>query len=165
MSDFTHLRHKSPTETSHPRELVLACSPMRSNVNLARIVRVASCCGIQKMIVCGNPKIDPKIARDGFNEIELITKRSLLPVLKEYQQKNYHLVGLEQTTNSQNIHSYSFRENTLLVIGNERKGIKEDVLSLLDDVIEIPVYGKPFSYNAATATCMALYEYCKQYPS
>jgi tRNA G18 (ribose-2'-O)-methylase SpoU len=51
-----------------------------------------------------------------------------------------------------------------LVIGNERLGIEDDVLRLLDVTVEIPVYGLPFAHNAATATVMALYEYCRQYP-
>ena len=38
------------------------------------------------------------------------------------------------------------------------------VLALVDDVVEIPVYGLPFSYNVATAAAMALYEYCRQFP-
>ena len=38
-------------------------------------------------------------------------------------------------------------------------------LALLDEAIEIPVWGLPHSYNAATATCMALYEYCRQFPA
>jgi tRNA G18 (ribose-2'-O)-methylase SpoU len=51
------------------------------------------------------------------------------------------------------------------VIGNERAGITEDVLTMLDRVVEIPVWGLPYSYNVATATTMALYEYCKQFPT
>jgi tRNA G18 (ribose-2'-O)-methylase SpoU len=38
------------------------------------------------------------------------------------------------------------------------------VLRLLHHAVEIPVYGLPFSHNAATAAAMALYEYCRQYP-
>jgi tRNA G18 (ribose-2'-O)-methylase SpoU len=38
-------------------------------------------------------------------------------------------------------------------------------LNVLDDVIEIPVYGQPYSFNVATATTMAVYEYCRQYPN
>jgi tRNA G18 (ribose-2'-O)-methylase SpoU len=38
------------------------------------------------------------------------------------------------------------------------------LLPLLDKVVEIPVYGLPHSYNVATATTMALYEYCRQFP-
>ena len=51
-----------------------------------------------------------------------------------------------------------------LVVGNERAGLPDDVLGQLDDVVEIPVWGLPYSYNVATATGMALYEYCRQYP-
>ncbi len=52
-----------------------------------------------------------------------------------------------------------------LVIGSEREGLTQEVLDKLDDVIEIPVYGQPASHNVVTATTMALYEYCRQYPS
>jgi tRNA G18 (ribose-2'-O)-methylase SpoU len=50
-------------------------------------------------------------------------------------------------------------------VGNERLGLSQEILDLLDDVIEIPVWGMPHSYNAATATNMALYEYCRQFPT
>ena len=65
MPEFEHLRHKPPTPLAQPRELVLACAPMRSNVNLSNIVRTAGCCGITRLIACGSGKIDKTIARDG----------------------------------------------------------------------------------------------------
>ena len=51
------------------------------------------------------------------------------------------------------------------MIGNERLGLTDEELSLIDHVCEIPVYGLPYSYNVHTATAMALYEYCKQFPA
>ena len=51
-----------------------------------------------------------------------------------------------------------------LVIGNERLGLTEEELRVVDRVVEIPVYGLPYAYNVATAAAMALYEYCRQYP-
>jgi tRNA G18 (ribose-2'-O)-methylase SpoU len=54
---------------------------------------------------------------------------------------------------------------TALVIGNERTGLTADILEKLDDIVEIPVWGMPYSYNVATATVMALYEYCRQFPN
>jgi tRNA G18 (ribose-2'-O)-methylase SpoU len=77
----------------------------------------------------------------------------------------YRLVGLEQTSNSINLHDYQFARRTALVIGNERSGLTNDILAQLDDVVEIPVWGLPYSYNVATAATMALYEYCRQYPA
>ena len=58
----------------------------------------------------------------------------------------------------------AFRGALALVVGNERTGLTPDLLALLDDTVEIPVWGLPYSYNVATATTMALYEYCRQWP-
>lgn len=164
MSNFVHQRHKLPSELARPRELIVTCPPMRSNVNLSRIMRAASCCGVRRMIACGNVKIDPKIARDGADQIEMEVRRSLAPVLRTFKSDGYRLVGLEQTTQSQSLYTFTFQRKTVLVFGHERQGLTDDVLQLLDDVVEIPVYGLPHSHNVATAAGMAMYEYCRQFP-
>jgi len=165
MSDFQHQRHKEPMRLDRPRELVVACAPLRSNINLSRILRAASCCGIRRVIACGNPKIVSKIARDGADEIELEVHRSLAPVLKGLRSDGFRLVGLEQTTNSQSLHTYRFQRKMALVLGNERTGLNDELLKLLDDTVEIPVYGLPHSFNVATAAAIAMYEYCRQLPN
>ena len=164
MSDFINERHKPPSDLERPRELIVACAPLRSNINLSRIVRVASCLGVSKVIAGGTAKVISKIARDGADTIEIQIHHTLPPVLKELKRVGFQLVGLEQTTNSENLHTFQFDRKTVLVVGNERSGLTDDVLALLDHVVEIPVYGLPYSYNVATAATMALYEYCRQFP-
>jgi tRNA G18 (ribose-2'-O)-methylase SpoU len=164
MSRFTQQRHKPPAELQRPRELVVACPPMRSNVNLSRIARAASCCGVRRMICCGTAKILPKIARDTGDSLQIEIHRTLPPVLQELRREDFQLVGLEQTTDSQSLYTFCFQRRTVLVIGNERAGIEPDVLRLLERIIEIPVYGLPYSHNVAAAAAMAFYEYCRQYP-
>ena len=161
---FEHVRHRPPRELKQPRELVVVCAPLRSKVNLSRIARAAGCCAVERIIGTGNAKLDPEIARDAVESVRLEVRRSLPPVLKELRSEGFRLVGLEQTTDSQDMHQYAFDRKTALVIGNERTGLTEDLLSLLDDTVEIAVWGMPHSYNVATATCMALYEYCRQFP-
>jgi tRNA G18 (ribose-2'-O)-methylase SpoU len=164
MSEFEHLRHKPPAALDRPREIVIACAPMKSNINLSRIVRVAGCCAISRVIACGNAQVDKKIARDGADTVQIEVRRTLPPVLKELKADGYRLVGLEQTTRSTNLHEYQFDRRTALVIGNERTGLTDDLLAVLDATVEIPVWGLPYSYNVASATTMAIYEYCKQFP-
>ncbi|MDT4915677.1 MAG: hypothetical protein QOH89_377 [Pseudonocardiales bacterium] len=164
MSRFEQVRHRPPTPLAGARELVVACAPLRSNVNLSTIARTAGCCGVERMIVCGNARLDRTIARDGAESVQLEVRNSLAPALRRLRADGYRLVGLEQTTNSVNLHTYGFARRTALVIGNERAGLSEAELAELDDCVEIPVWGLPYSYNVATATAMALYEYCKQYP-
>lgn len=164
VESFRHQRHKPPTPLARPRELVIVCAPMRSNVNLSRIARSAGCCGIERIICAGPAKLERKIARDGADSVQIETHRTLMPVLDAMRNDAYRLVGLEQTTNSRNLHHYQFARRTALVIGNERAGLTEGVLAMLDDVVEIPVWGLPYSHNVATAAAMALYEYCRQFP-
>ncbi len=163
-SDFGHLRHKPPTTMHRDRELVLALPSLRSNVNLARIVRTAGCCGVKQIVACGHTRIDPKIARDALQTVQIQRHRSLAPVLEQLRLQGFSLIGLEQTSGSKNLHEFSLPRRTALVVGHERGGLEDEVLRIMDEVVEIPVYGAPHSYNVATAVAMALYEYCRQYP-
>ncbi len=164
MPRFEHIRHKPPVVLEQPRALVLVSSPLRSNVNLSRLVRLAGCSGINQIIHCGSGKVDRDIARDAADTVQVTTPRSLPPVLDKLRLQGYTCVGLEQTTHSSLLYDYQFEQRTALVIGSEREGLSQEVLDRLDAVVEIPVYGLPASYNVVTATTMAVYEYCKQFP-
>lgn len=164
MPRFDHIRHKPPHALAQPRPLVLVCAPLRSSVNLSRMLRLAGGCGVTRLIHCGTGKVDRDIARDAADYVALETHRSLPPVLDKLRAAGLRLVGLEQTTNSQCLYDYRFARETALVIGAEREGLSAEALERLDDVIEIPVYGQPASHNVVTATTMALYEYCRQFP-
>lgn len=165
MTEFAHLRHKPPQSLIQTRPLVVACAPMRSNINLSRIVRACGCCGIERVICCGPAKLVDKIARDGADTVTLENHRTLKPILLRLKEDGYRLVGLEQTSGACSLYQFSFARQSALVVGNERSGITDEVLKLLDDVVEIPVYGLPYSHNAATAAAIALYEYCRQFPN
>ncbi|NJQ06202.1 TrmH family RNA methyltransferase [Streptomyces lonarensis] len=161
---YEQLRHKEPGVLARPRELVVAVAPLKSRVNLSTILRAAGCCGVTRVIACGNAKVDPTVARDSLEQITVEHRRTLPPVLKALREDGYRVVGLEQTTNSVSLHEYRFPRRTALVVGNERLGITEEELRYVDDCVEIPVWGAPHSYNVATATSMGLYEYCRQFP-
>jgi tRNA G18 (ribose-2'-O)-methylase SpoU len=162
---FEHIRHKPPTPLERDREIILVLAAMRSNVNLSRIVRLCGCAGIKQVIQCGAGKVDREIARDAADYVHVQIRRSLTPVVAQLGKEGYVLVGLEQTTNSKPLYDFIFPRRTALIVGAEREGLEDEVLTLLNHVIEIPVYGLPASYNVATATTMAVYEYCRQYPN
>ncbi|MCC7335698.1 MAG: TrmH family RNA methyltransferase [Pirellulaceae bacterium] len=164
MPKFEHLRHQPPSLLTQPRPLLLVVAPLRSNVNLSRMVRLAGCSAIAEIIHCGGGKVDREIARDAADIVKLSSPRSLPPVLDRLRGQGYRCVGLEQTTNSQLLYNYQFVRQTALVIGSEREGLSQEILDRLDDVVEIPVYGQPASYNVVTAATMAVYEYCRQFP-
>jgi len=176
---FIQQRHKQLVELERPRELIVACAPLRSNVNLSRIVRTAGCLGVRRLIACGAAKVVRKIARNSVDDgdgppaaceedaepqVEIEIHRTLPPVLKELRGEGYQLVALEQTTGSESIFDFRFERKTALVVGNERSGLDEVSLALVQRVVEIPMFGLPYALNVATATAMTLYEYCRQFP-
>ena len=164
MPRFEHIRHKPPKLLAAPRGLLLVSCPLRSNVNLSRMVRLAGCSGITQIVHCGSGKVDREIARDAADTVTITSPRSLPPVLDRLRNEGFRCVGLEQTTNSQLLYDYRFDRKTALVIGSEREGLPQEILDRLDDVVEIPVYGLPASFNVVTAATMAVYEYCRQFP-
>jgi tRNA G18 (ribose-2'-O)-methylase SpoU len=116
------------------------------------------------VLCAGEGRLVRRIARDGAERVQIRTHRTLPPPLRELKQAGYRLVALEQTTASQSLYTYAFARQSVLLVGNERLGLDAELLQLVDDVVEIPMYGLPYSHNVATATAIALYEYCRQYP-
>ncbi len=145
------------------RQLVVICPVLRSRVNLSRIVRVAGCFGISRIIAARPFAIDPDIARSATELVQVESRGALPPVLKKLRDEGFHLTGLEQSTGSVSLYDFAFPVRTALLLGHERNGIPADELALLDSVVEIPVFGQPLSYNVASAATMAIYEYCRQH--
>jgi len=160
MSRFQQIRNRAPL-ANEGCALVVACPAMKSNVNISMIARSASCLGANNLIITGQNRITTHISRDCSIPIE--HRNSLMPIVQKHKQEGYRIIGLEQATNSQNIYEYEFINSpTMLIVGNECRGMDEDVLNALDDVIEIPLFGAPHSLNVAVATSLCLFEFAKQ---
>jgi len=163
-SNTKQLRHKPALPLRQPREIIVACPAMKSNVNVSMLARAAGCFGVRQMIMCGNSRLRAEIARESASLLQLHIHRTLPPVLQRLRSEGYKIIGLEQTTTSSSIYSFTFPYKSVLVVGHEARGLDEDVLRECDHCIEIPVYGMPHSHNAAVAGAVALYEYCRQFP-
>jgi TrmH family RNA methyltransferase len=63
-----------------------------------------------------------------------------------------------------NIYKYQVPSNSVLIVGNEGKGISHDIIELIDDKITIPSFGNAESLNAAVATGIMLAELTNKIP-
>jgi tRNA G18 (ribose-2'-O)-methylase SpoU len=162
---FVQERHREPWPLDAPRPLVIGLAPMNSAVNVSQIARAAASSGVDHMIVCGNQRLDPKISRLDEGDLDIRRRRSLAPAARKLQLDGYQVVAVEQTTHSTPLPEHRFARRTLLLVGNERLGVPEDCLEVADVAVEIPVFHRPHSFNAAMSACIALYEYCRQFPA
>lgn len=79
------------------------------------------------------------------------------PELDLTQFADYRIVALEQAPTSVSLQQYQPPNKLVLLLGEEVHGIPAETLTLVDDIIEIPMYGQKESFNVSVATGIALY--------
>lgn len=145
-------------------KLILALESIQDPGNLGTIIRLCDWFGIQD-IVCSSDTVDcynPKVIRS--------TMGSLARVQVLYKDLQAWLVGMQDcqivatSMAGQSIYEYAFDSPTVLVIGNEGKGLSKQLQELATNVISIPRYGGAESLNAAMATGIIVAEARRKNP-
>lgn len=156
-------------------KIIIIAHNIRSTHNIGAIFRTAEGFGVSKIIISGYspyPKMEnndtrlPHISEKLTNQIHKTALGAEIIVPFEYQEvpdfsllkKNgYKIVGLEQDARSVMINEYKPVDNIALLIGEEVDGITNEMRTICDDLIEIPMSGKKESFNVSVATGIALY--------
>jgi tRNA G18 (ribose-2'-O)-methylase SpoU len=84
-----------------------------------------------------------------------------LPLAEQLKKEGYTIVVLEQTNKSVPYHAAGAAAYSLplaLVLGHERRGVRQELVELADTVIEIPILGIGNSHNVAVSASMVLYK-------
>ena len=155
-------------------QIVLIAHNIRSTHNVGALFRTAEGFGIGHIYCSGYtpyptfdgdtrlPHISQKLTRQIHKTAlgaELLVPFSYheIPPIKELKRNNFKMVGLEQHTNSISISSYKSPKKIALLIGEEVNGIADDLLSLCETIIEIPMLGQKESFNVSVAAGIAMY--------
>lgn len=158
-----------------PRIIVLAHN-IRSTHNVGAIFRTSDGFGIEKIILSGytpypeqssdarlphiRRKITEQIHKTALGAEEIIANEyheNPTELIRKYAEEGWRIVALEQSKNSYKLPSYHAPEKVLLILGEEVQGISQEILSLAQDIIEIPMCGQKESFNVSVATGIALY--------
>jgi len=141
-------------------QFILALDGIQDPGNLGTIIRMADWFGVQH-IVCSEDCADrynPKVVQSTMGSIGRVNVfyTSLTKWLGEQQDARIYAAVLE----GQDITRMQQPAGGVIVIGNESKGISEDVLHFCNVAITIPQKGKAESLNAAVATGIILSHFC-----
>eukprot|EP00803_Ostreobium_quekettii_P004979 evm.model.scf_25EXC.11 EVM.evm.TU.scf_25EXC.11 scf_25EXC:202046-215443(-) len=150
------------------QEIILVASLIEKAPNLAGLARTAEVFHASALVVA-----DGRITKDyGFTSIS-VTAEQWVPIIEvppvalgawlaERRREGFHLLGLEQTTDSASLCKFEFPARCVLVLGRERDGIPADLLQVMDGTVEIPQLGVVRSLNVHVSGAIALYEYTRQ---
>lgn len=141
---------------------------LRSAFNVGSIIRTADCALVERIYCCGitahppHKKLD-KTTLGALPYVSVTHKPDTLGLIKELKQKGNPIVALELTNRSHLIWEIQFSLPLTLILGNEALGVSKDVLSLADEIVEIPMLGYKNSINVAVAFGIVVYEIQRQH--
>jgi len=141
------------------KDLCLVLETIQDPGNLGTIIRTADWFGI-KHIVCSKATADiynPKVVQSTMGSISRVqvSYTNLVDYLSQVQS-SVPIYGA--LLSGENIYKTQLASKGLIIIGNESKGISEDVAFFISQGIKIPAYGdsKTESLNAAVSTAIVL---------
>lgn len=78
------------------------------------------------------------------------------------KKEGFKIVGTSLQKTSKVLNKFNFPAKTVLVIGNEKRGLSPEIEAICDDFVYIPMVGMVESYNVSVAVAVILYEVFKQ---
>jgi TrmH family RNA methyltransferase len=142
--------------TADKSNMVLALDNIQDPGNMGTIIRIADWFGISQ-VVCSEDTADvynPKVVQATMGSIArvMVSYTSLTGLLSKQNESPIYAAVLD----GQDVRNMKRTSGGILVIGNESKGISDEVLKFCNVRVTIPQKGKAESLNAAVATGIIL---------
>lgn len=152
---------KTFLEKAPEKSLVLMCDAIQDPQNFGAILRAAECFGVSAVIYSTNRNValTPVVSKAsvGASEIvPLIPVSNLADTQKKFQEAGYFSVATEISKKAQPLTTFSFPEQTLLIVGAEGLGIQPLLSKKADFNLYIPMQGAIDSLNVSQATAVLL---------
>lgn len=136
----------------------IAMTHVESDFNLSNVIRSANFFGFHEVFYIGGKRQwDRRGAVGTQNYIPVV----YCPTYNDFFEKienRYVPVALENNIvkSPLNIFKYEWPINPVIVCGEEQNGIPKELLSKIDNCVEIPAYGTVRSMNVGTAAGIAM---------
>lgn len=155
--------------------LSLVLYNIRSAHNVGSIFRTGDAVGVGHIHLTGytpapvdrfqNKRKDiAKVALGAEDTIPWTSHEDVISLIKDLKAKGVKIYALEQNEKSKDYRNEASKLLSLkdaevaVVLGEEVRGIGDDILELCDEVLEIPMRGSKESLNVSVATGILLFE-------
>ena len=149
--------------------LVVVLDNVRSLHNVGSVFRTADAFRIEKIVLCGITACPPsaeihKTALGAEDAVAWEYAADTLQAVLALKEEGYDTLAVEQAENSHKLGEFVFEKEKkyALVLGNEVKGVRQDVVDACGGVIEIPQYGTKHSLNVSVTAGIVMWEASRQ---
>lgn len=137
--------------------------------NIGSIFRLADAVAAEKVYLCGQTETPPntRIKKASINTWQWVDweyQQTTLEAIKKFkaQYPQGSVIAVEQDKKSVPFGSVVYTLPCAIIVGNETYGVANDVLTLVDTIIELPMFGINTSLNVMVTTGIILYDVIRQ---
>lgn len=151
--------------------LTIILDDVRSLYNVGSVFRTSDAFRVERIILCGitatpdNCLVEiHKTALGAEESVEWIYSDDCVSVVKDLNDKGYITIAVEQVEGSQKLDDFTVQPGSsyALVLGNEVKGVNQEVVDNCRLSLEIPQYGTKHSLNVSVTAGLVIWEFFKQ---
>ena len=142
---------------------------VRSRHNVGSVFRTAEGAGVEKIFLAGYTPtpVDrfgrpvPEIVKTSLGATDMIpweqveNTTSLIPLL---QAEGVRVIAVEQAPRSISLFDFIAPEKVAYIFGNEITGVPQEVLTLCNTIVEIPMQGQKESLNVSVTAGVVLFQ-------
>lgn len=148
--------------------LVVVLDDVRSMYNVGSVFRTSDAFRVEKICLCGITSTPPhpeihKTALGAEDSVSWQHYDTALEAVTELQKAGYTVFSVEQAEGSTSLPSFHAERGKkyAVVMGNEVKGVHQEVIDASDGCLEIPQFGTKHSMNVSVTTGIIIYQFAK----
>ena len=145
--------------------IIVVLDNIRSLNNIGSVFRTSDAFLIEKIYLCGITATPPnkdihKTALGATASVTWEYVEDTLALVEKLKAERVKVLAIEQVENSTKLNDFTPEKNRkyAIVLGNEVKGVQQEVVNASDLCIEIPQLGTKHSLNISVTTGIVLWD-------
>lgn len=148
--------------------LVIILDNIRSQHNVGAVFRTSDAFLVEKIYLCGITAVPPnaeihKAALGAEDTVSWEHVSNTLEIVLKLKKEGFKIISVEQVENSISLPEFNIEpgEKYAVVLGNEVKGVLQEVVDASDYCIEIPQLGTKHSLNISVCAGIVIWDFFK----
>ena len=150
---------------SRMKNLTVLVEAVNKPHNLSAILRTCDAAGVfEANFISEKDKVKTfnSTAQGSQKWVKLNNHETTISAVSELKKKGFKLYGTTLNERSTDYRNFDYSENTCFVLGAEKWGLSDQLISKVDESIFIPMSGMVQSLNVSVAASILLFEAIRQ---